>query len=142
MGRSWGTARPAMLAVHTLARQANRCMPCIRQVAPIVSMAQWPAGGRRDRVGDRVPGPWAGMAGARACPAGRTTEAGTSCLNAAPPGFRDPGRVPPTGRSLPAARRLSPEAQLPVPAGWLSRMASLNRTCSETHPAPYPAMTP
>ena len=26
--------------------------------------------------------------------------------------------------------------------GWLSRMASLNRTCSETHPAPYPAMTP
>ncbi len=110
-----------------------------------IRVAPWPAGGRCDRFGHPVPGHWAGMAGAWACAAGRTTEAGTSCLNAAPPGFRDPGRVLPTGRSprgdqrsLPAARRLSPEAQQPVPARWRPRMASLTRTCTETDPAPYP----
>ena len=114
-----------------------------------VRVAPWPAGGPRDRVGHRVPGHWAGMAGAWACPAGRTTEAGKSCLNAAPPGFRDPGRIPPNGRSprggqrsLPAARRLSPGDQQPVPARWRPRMASLNKTCTETHPAPYPRHDP
>ena len=68
-----------------------------------------------------------------------------SSPNAAPPGFRDPGRVPPNGcsppggqRSLPAARRLSIAAQRQVPARLRSGTASLNRTCSETHPAPYP----
>jgi len=134
-GRSWGTAWPAMLAVQTPARKAKRSRLCIRQVVPRVSLAQWPAGERRDRVGDRVPGPWAGMAGAWAAPAGRMTDAGTSCPNSAPSGFRDPGRVPPTGRSLPGA-------QQPVPARWRSGTASLNRTCTETHPAPYPAMIP
>jgi len=72
-------------------------------------LAPWPAGGRRDRVGHRVPGHWAGMAGAWAYPAGRTTEAGTSSANAAPPGFRDPGRVPPNGRSLPLLGYRRPE---------------------------------
>ena len=130
-GRSWGTARLAMLAVQTPARYAKRSIPCMRQVAPSVSVAQWPAGERRDRVGHRVPGHCAGMAGAWACPAGRTTEAGMSSPNAAPPRFRDPGRVPPNGRSLPGA-------QQPVPARWRRWMASINRTCTETHPAPYP----
>ena len=110
-----------------------------------VRVAPWPAGGPRDRVGHRVPGHWAGMAGAWAYPAGRTTEAGTSSPNAAPPGFRDPGRVHPNGRSPPggprwslAVLRSSPEVQQPVPAGWRPRMASLNRTRKKYHPAPYP----
>ena len=103
-----------------------------------VRVAPWPAGGRRDRVGHRVPGHWAGMAGAWAYPAGRTTEAGTSSPNAAPPGFRDPGRVPPNGRSPPGDQRSLPAAQQPVTAGWRSRMASLNRTRKEYHPARYP----
>ena len=55
-----------------------------------------------------------------------------------PTRFSRSGRVPPTGRLLPAARRLSPAAQQWLPAGWLSRMASLNRTRKEYHPAPYP----
>jgi len=47
-----------MLAVNGLAGQANRFRPCIRQAAPSVSLAQWPAGERRDRDGGRlgVPG--------------------------------------------------------------------------------------
>ena len=141
-GRIWGIASPAVLAVQTPAREAARSSPCTRQVAPTVSVAQWPAGERRDRVGHHVPGPWAGLAGAWTCPAGRTTEAGTSSTNASPPGFLDHGRVPPNGRSLPAARRLSPAAQQPVPAGWRPRMASLNRTSKETYPAPVPRHDP
>jgi len=137
-GRIWGIASPAVLAVQTPAREAARSSPCTRQVDPTVSMAQWPAGERRDWAGHRVPGLSAGMAGAWASPAGRTKEAGTSSTNASPPGFLDHGRVPPNGRSLPAARRLSPATQQPVPAGWRPRMASLTRTCTETHPTPLP----
>ena len=137
-GRSWGAARPAMLAVQTPARSGQ----WIRQVAPTVRVAPWPGGERRDRVVHRVLGHWAGMAGAWAYPEGRTTEAGTSRPNAALPGLRDPGRVPPTGRSLPLARRLPPGAQQPVPAGWRPRMATLNTTRIETHPAPYPRHDP
>ena len=68
-----------------------------------------------------------------------------SCPNAAPPGFREPARVPPTGRSprggpgwLLAVLRSSQDAQQPVPAGWRLRMASLNRTRKDYHPPPYP----
>ena len=39
-GRSWGTARPTMLAVQTPARQANRSRSCTRQVDPTVSMGR------------------------------------------------------------------------------------------------------
>ena len=70
-----------MLAVQTPAKEAKRSSPCMRQVAATVSMAQWPAGVRRDRVGHRVPGQRAGMSGAWACTAGRTTDAGTSSQN-------------------------------------------------------------
>ena len=103
-----------------------------------VRVAPWPAGGPRDRVGHRVPGHWARMAGAWACPAGRTTEAATSSPNATPPGLQDHGRVPPNGRSPPGGQRSPPAAQQWLPAGWRSRMASLNRSCTETHPAPVP----
>ena len=65
-----------------------------------------------------------------------------SSPNADPPAFRDPGRVPPTGRSLPTARRFSPPAQQPVPASWRSRMVSLNRTCTKSDPAPLPRHDP
>jgi hypothetical protein len=73
-----------MLAVQASARQANRSSPCIRQVAKSVSLLRRPAGGRRDRVGLRVPGHWAGMSGGWACPAGRTTEAGASSPKCCP----------------------------------------------------------
>jgi len=137
-GERWGTARSAMLTVQTSARSANRSRPCIRQVVASVSKAQWPAGERRDRVGNRVPGHWAGMSGTWACPAGRKREAGTCCPNAAPPGFRDPGRVPPNGGWPCGGQRSPPAAQQWLPAGWRSRMASPNRTCNESHSSAYP----
>ena len=37
-----------------------------------------------------------------------------------------------------SGQRPLPAAQQPVPARWRPRMSSLNRTCTETHPAPYP----
>jgi len=76
-GRSWGTARPTMLAVQTPARQANRSRSCTRQVDPTVSMGRngplvgdvtglataspatgpgWRALGRARQVGRRRPG--------------------------------------------------------------------------------------
>ncbi len=125
-------ARPQLTPVNGYARPSDRSPRRPVRVAP------WPAGGRRDRVGHRVPGHWAGMVGAWAYPAGRTTEAEMSCLNAAPPGFRDPGPVPPTGRSPRGGQRSPPAAQQPVPAGWRSRIAALTRTRKECHPAPYP----
>ena len=115
---------------------------------PATSGAAWGGGELGDGKAGHASGADPGQGGEpvqTVHPAGRTTEAGTSSPNAAPPGVRDPGRVPPTGlsprgghRSLPATRRLSSAAQRQVPARLRSGMASLNRTCNETDPAPYP----